>query len=163
MGQFTEEDVVQFLEAADRLHQREDYEAAVIKAARFMQELGKQTQEETCSILATIDFTQPVIVGQLPRSVFVYSQKDRYEHWVTDTGYTKESLAHGGRLRKRKIFYPTGVVPALKVTAVAMQDRCTVSDLFQAINPVAKQKIGAPNHNAGVQYLVFNETAFREI
>jgi hypothetical protein len=121
------------------------------------------SESDTCSCLTGIDFSKPVSVVRLPNSIYVQYEQQHRGVWFTDTGLTPDLVGLADGRRVRKLFTPIGVVHALQSTARSIKDTWTADRLFQSLSPVTQAKMGQMTRGGGIQYVVHDKFAMKEI
>lgn len=163
MGITPDEKIERWIEAAGQTNKSPAVEKRVVTAGEFLEKTGRMTEQQACSCLTGIDFSQAVTVVRLPTSVYVQFVQQHKGIWFTDTGLTADEVGLAQGRRIRKLFVPVGVVPALKSSARSIKDTWTADRLFQSISPMARGKMGQMTKGGGTQYIVFDKTRMREM
>jgi hypothetical protein len=121
------------------------------------------SEAETCSCLSGIDFSHPVTVVRLPDGIYVQYQQQHRGIWFTSTGLTPDLVGLAAGRRTRKLFSPRGTVHALQSTARSIKDTWTADRLFESISPAARGRLGQMTRGGGIQYVVPDKFAMKEI
>ena len=135
----------------------------VVIAGEFLEKTARMTEQDACSCLTGIDFSQPVAAVRLESKIYVQYVQQHKGIWFTDTGLTPDLVGLADGKRTRKLFCPVGPVHALRSTARSIKDTWTIERLFQSISPVAKGKIGQLTRGGGTQYIVVDKFAMKEV
>src|SRR5947208_16197133 len=163
MGMTPQDKVARWVTAAGQTGKSQAVIDRVVVAGEFLERTARMSERDAQECLSGIDFSQPVTVLKLPRSVFVqYVQKHRGV-WFTDTGLTPDFVGLAEGKRVRTLFVPVGVVPALQSTARSIKDTWTADRLFQSLSPAARAKMGQFTRGGGKQYVVFDKFAMRPV
>ncbi|MDA7504142.1 hypothetical protein OAF98_00785 [Planctomicrobium sp.] len=163
MTEPNQKELQHWMESAAQFGDSDQIQQQIIRAGKFMKELGALQTEEICRYLAMIDFSMSITVVRLPNSVFVQYQEENQNYWYTDIGYSSENVAHASRLRRRLLFTPRAVAPALKLTALDIKDSHSIQGIFTSLSPSVKAKFGQPARGAGTQYLMLKPNLMKEI
>jgi hypothetical protein len=163
MGITPQDKISRWLAAAGQSHKSHEVEKRVITAGEFLEKTARLREQEACSYLTGIDFSKPVSVVRLPKSVYVQYVQQHKGHWFTDTGLTADAVGLAEGRRKRKLFVPVGVVHALRSTARSIKDTWTADRLFQSVSPKDRGKMGQMTRGGGTQYIVFDKLRMKEI
>ena len=155
--------ITRWLQAAGQLHKGPEVQQRVITAGEFLEKTARMAEREVCSCLTGIDFSKPVAVVRLTRSVYVQYVGHHRGSWFTDTGLSPDTVGLAEGRRKRRLFVPVGVVHALKSTARSIKDTWTADRLLQSISPGAGGRMGQFTRGGGTQYLVFDKFSMKEI
>lgn len=130
-------------------------------AGEFLRGVGQLAGEAVLEHLADIDFTQSVTVVRLPSSSFIRSEAAN-GCWYTDTGLPAEQLRSIRGPRRRRLYIPVGVIPALKARSRTVRDGWSQDQLFGNIAPQIARQASRMSASGGTQYLVFNHSRLRE-
>ncbi len=141
----------------------EQIQQQVVRVGKFMKELGNLQTEEICRYLSVIDFSMSITVVRLPNSVFIQYQEENQSYWYTDIGHSSEEVAQASRLRRRKLFTPRAVAPALKLTALDIKDSHSIQEIFTSLSPSVKAKFGQSSRGAGTQYPMLKPNLMKEV
>lgn len=114
----------------------------VITAGDFLEKTGRMSEKEACECLTGVDFSKPVMVVKLTKSIYVQYVQRHKGVWFTDTGLTPDAVGLATGRRLRTLFTPAGTVHALKCTARSITDFWTGDKLFQLGTPAEREKIG---------------------
>lgn len=163
MTEPNQEEIQLWMESAAQFGDSEQIQQQVVRVGKFMKELGNLQTEEICRYLSVIDFSMSITVVRLPNSVFIQYQAENQNYWYTDIGYSSEKVSQASRLRRRRLFTPRAVAPALKLTALDIKDSHSIQDIFTSLSPSAKAKFGPLSRDAGKQYLMLKPNLMKEI
>jgi hypothetical protein len=108
-------------------------------------------------------FSKTVRVVRLPNSADVQYARQHRGIWFTDTGLTPDLVGLAQGRRTRKLFTPVGAVHALQSTARSIKGTWTPDRLFQSVSPAARGKSGQMTRGGGIQYVVIDRFAMKEI
>lgn len=163
MGMTPADKIARWVAAAGQTGKAKPVIDRVVLAGEFLEKTARMTEQEACSCLTGIDFSQTVAAVRLTNKVYVQYVQQHKGIWFTDTGLTPNlvGLAEGKRLRK--LFSPVGTVHALQSTARSIKDTWTLERLFQSISPAARGKLGQLTQGGGTQYIVVDKFAMKEI
>ena len=136
MGVTPIEKINRWIEAAGQTGKPDSVKKKVIAAGEFLEKTCRASEEQACASLTGIDFSSTVEVDNLQTpSVYVqYAKKHRGE-WFTDTGLSTDRVGIVIGSRKRKLFTPSGTVPALKTKARDIRDYWTQDRIFDNLKP----------------------------
>ena len=134
------------------------------------------TPDKACEYLGGIDLSKPVHEIQfLPDRIYVqYIQKYK-GIWFTNTGLTPDHVGIAEGKRIRKLFRPSGNVPALKSVARSIKDVWTADRLIKPLKPENVSKLsekgkelmnarqGQLTSGGGTQYIVLDNLRMKEV
>lgn len=163
MGMTPDDKIERWLEAAGQSGKGPAVRQRVVTAGEFLEKTARMTERDACGCLSGIDFSMSVTVVRLPDSVYVQFVQQHKGIWFTDTGLTADDVGLAQGRRVRKLFVPSGAVPALKSTARSIKDTWTADRLFQSVSPKSGGRMGQMTQGGGTQYVVFDKTRMREL
>lgn len=163
MGMTPADKVARWTRAAGQTGKAQPVVDRVVTAGEYLEKTARMSEADACSCLTGIDFSMPVSVVRLPDSIYVQYAQQHRGIWFTDTGLTPDLVGLAAGHRTRKLFRPLGIVFALQSTARSIKDTWTVDRLFQSISPIARGKLGQLTRGGGVQYIVHDRFAMKEI
>lgn len=163
MGITPEDKIERWMKAAGQTGKSNAVRDQVVIAGDFLEKTARMNEADACSCLSGIDFSKPVTVVKLKKSVYVQYVQQHKGVWFTDTGLTPDAVGLAGGKRIRKLFVPVGVVHALKSTARSIKDYWTVDRLFQSVSPASRGKLGQMTRGGGAQYIVFDKSQMKEL
>jgi hypothetical protein len=163
MGMTPQDKIARWVKAAGQTGKAQPVVDRVVIAGEFLEKTARMSESDACACLTGIDFSKPVSVVRLPKSVYVQYEQQHRGVWFTDTGLTPDLVGIAGGRRTRKLFSPLGVVHALQSTARSIKDTWTADRLFQSVSPAARGKLGQMTRGGGTQYIVHDKFGMKEI
>lgn len=163
MGMTPADKIARWVAAAGQTGKGQSVIDRVVVAGEFLEKTARLSEAHTCEMLSGIDFSRPVHVVRLPRSVYVQFGQQHRGLWFTDTGVTPGQVGLSGRGRTRKLYTPMGVVHALESTARAIKDTWTTQRLLESVSPAAGGRMGELTPGRARQYIVHDRFSMREL
>jgi hypothetical protein len=163
MGVTPPDKIARWVQAAGQTGKPQPVIDRVVIAGEFLEKTARMSEPEACECISGIDFSHPVTVVRLPALVYVQYAQHHRGVWFTNTGLTPDQVGLAAGRRRRRLFTPIGTVHALQSTARSIKDTWTVDRLLSSVSPIAGGKLGQMTRGGGMQYVVHDKFAMREI